>query len=55
MSNIEINRHTEINLEVDEEKLQAIRSCLEKGRLSIRMSNVDLSQAGRLQAPYLYD
>lgn len=55
LSEIRIERSTEISLELDDEKIQAIRACLEKGRLSIRISDVDLSQGGRLQAPYIYD
>jgi hypothetical protein len=55
LSEIEVRRTTEILLELDDEKLEAIRACLEKGRLSIRISDVDLSQGGRLQAGYLYD
>lgn len=55
MSEIRIERSTEISLELDDEKIQAIRACLEKGRLSIRISDVDLSRGGRLQAPYIYD
>ena len=42
--------------DLDDEKIEAIKSCLEKGRLSIHFSNVDLSQTvGRLGDPYLYD
>jgi hypothetical protein len=55
LPNIEIARSTEINLELDDEKIAAIRACLEKGRLTIRISDVDLTQSGRLQAPYVYD
>jgi hypothetical protein len=54
-SQIEVKRTTEIHLELDDEKIQAIRACLEKGKLSISISDVDLSQGGRLEAPYLYD
>ncbi len=56
LSGVEITRHTEFQFDLDDEKIAAIKSCLEKGRLSIHFSNVDLSQAvGRLGDPYLYD
>jgi hypothetical protein len=55
VSQIEITRNAEIHLELDDEKIEAIRACLAKGRLSIRISNVDLGQVGRFDAPYLYD
>jgi hypothetical protein len=55
VSRIEISRSSEIHLELDDEKLEAIKACLAKGRLIIRMSNVDLSSVGRIDAPYLYD
>jgi hypothetical protein len=55
VSRIEITRSAEIHLELDDEKIEAIKACLAKGRLSIRMSNVDLAQVGRFDAPYLYD
>jgi hypothetical protein len=54
-SEIEVHRTTEISLELDDEKIAAIRACLERGTLTIRISDVDLSVGGRLQAPYLYD
>ncbi|HEY5788214.1 MAG TPA: hypothetical protein VIT65_25950 [Microlunatus sp.] len=55
-SGVEIKRSTELHFDLDDEKIEAIKSCLEKGRLSIRFSNVDLSQSvGRLGDPYLYD
>jgi len=52
---IDVARSTEISLELDDEKIQAIRSCLEKGTLTIRIADVDLSRGGRLQAAYIYD
>ena len=55
LSNIDIARNTEISLELDDEKIEAIKGCLAKGTLSIRITGVDLSQGGRLQAAYLYD
>jgi hypothetical protein len=55
-SGVEITKSTEFNFDLDDEKIEAIKSCLAKGRLSIRFSNVDLSQSvGRLGDPYLYD
>jgi hypothetical protein len=54
-SEIEVHRTTEISLELDDEKIAAIRACLEKGRLIIRVSDVDLSLGGRMQGSYLYD
>lgn len=56
LSGVQISRHTELEFDLDDEKIEAIKSCLEKGRLSIHFSNVDLSQSvGRLGDPYLYD
>jgi len=55
LSNIHVARTTEISLELDDEKIEAIKSCLAKGTLSIRITGADLSQGGRLQASYLYD
>lgn len=55
LSEIKIQHSTEVQLELDDEKIAAIRGCLEKGRLTIRISDVDLSQGGRLQAAYIYD
>jgi hypothetical protein len=55
-SGMEITRNTELNFDLDDEKIAAIKSCLEKGRLTITFSNGDLSQSvGRLGDPYLYD
>ena len=54
-SEIEVHRTTEISLELDDEKIAAIRACLETGRLTIRVSDVDLSLGGRLRSPYIYD
>lgn len=52
---IEVMRNTELHLELDDEKIQAIRKCLETGRLTIKVQQADLSQIGRLQAAYEYD
>ncbi|MEA2716260.1 MAG: hypothetical protein QOI99_577 [Actinomycetota bacterium] len=52
---IEVAKTTEIHLELDDRKLEAIKACLTKGRLSIKVSHADLSVAGRLQAAYEYD
>lgn len=52
---IEVMRNTELHLELDDEKIQAIRKCLETGRLTIKVQQADLSQVGRLQAAYEYD
>ena len=52
---IEVMRNTEIHLELDDAKVEAIKRCLETGRLSIKVSQADLSQVGRLQAAYEYD
>lgn len=54
-ANIEVMRNTEIHLELDDAKIKAIRKCLETGTLSIKVSQADLSQVGRLQAAYEYD
>jgi hypothetical protein len=54
-SRIEINRSAEIHLELDDDKIEAIKRCLENGRLSISFSNVDLNQVGRMDGPYIYD
>ena len=52
---IEVKKTTEIHLELDDAKIEAIRRCIETGRLSIKVSEADLSVAGRLQAAYEYD
>lgn len=54
-SRIEINRNAEIHLELDDDKIEAIKRCLDNGRLSISFTNVDLSQVGRMDGPYIYD
>lgn len=55
-SGLEIKRNTELHFDLDDEKIEAIKACLENGRLSIQFSNVDLAQSvGRLGDPYLYD
>ena len=54
-AHIEVSKHTEIHLDLDEHKLEAIKACLTKGRLSIKISNADLTNVGRLQAAYEYD
>jgi hypothetical protein len=46
---------TEIQLELDDEKVEAIKACLSKGKLVIKVSNVDFSQSGRFDDPYKYD
>lgn len=48
-------RATEIRLQLDDEKVEAIKACLAKGQLVIRVSDVDLSQSGRFDDPYKYD
>jgi hypothetical protein len=55
LSRIEITRTAEIRLALDDEKIEAIKNCLAKGTLTIRMQDVDLNRAGRIDAPYLYD
>ena len=56
LSHIRVDEvETRIHFELDEEKVAAIRKCLENGRLTIRITDVDLSRTGRLDNPYLYD
>ena len=43
-----------LDMPVDAEKREAIQKCLEKGRLTITVSKVDLA-SGRMGDPYLYD
>lgn len=45
----------ELQLQLDPEKIAAIRGCLEKGELRISISDADIRQGGRFQASYLYD
>lgn len=52
---IEIAHRTEMSFELDDEKIQAIKRCLEKGKLTITMTKLDLLQGGRAGDPYLYD
>lgn len=55
-SGLEITKQTALNFDLDDEKIAAIKACLEKGQLTITFSNVDLSHSvGRLGDPYLYD
>jgi hypothetical protein len=43
-----------LEMPLDEARIQAIHKCLEKGHLSIHLSQVDLA-AGRLGEGWLYD
>ncbi|HUB55883.1 MAG TPA: hypothetical protein VMB04_12050 [Mycobacterium sp.] len=52
---IEVSKTTHLHFDVDEEKIAAIRACLAKGRLSISVTDVDLTEGGRLESAYLYD
>jgi hypothetical protein len=55
VSRIEVAKRTELRFELDDEKIEAIKRCLETGQLSITVTDVDLSQGGRLEAAYIYD
>ena len=55
LSRIEITRSAEIKLALDDEKIEAIKSCLAKGTLTIRMQDVELTRGGRIDAAYIYD
>jgi hypothetical protein len=43
-----------LEMPLDEQKVQDIRKCLEKGHLSITVSKVDLAN-GRIGEAWLYD
>ena len=55
LSRIDITRVAEIQLALDDEKIEAIKNCLAKGTLTIRLQDVDLTRTGRIDAAYLYD
>jgi anti-sigma28 factor (negative regulator of flagellin synthesis) len=52
---IEIAHKTEMSFELDSEKIAAIKRCLEKGKLTITMTKVDVTTNVRADEPYLYD
>ena len=52
---IDVERTTEISFELDDEKIAAIKSCLDKGGpLTVRITDVDLSRSGRAHTAYLW-
>ncbi len=52
---VEVSRSTRLHFEVDDERIEAIKACLDKGRLSITISDVDLTTGGRFENSYIYD
>jgi hypothetical protein len=52
---VEVSRTTRLHFDIDDEKAEAIRSCLKNGRLSISINEVDLSRGGRFENGYQYD
>lgn len=40
---------------LDESTMQGIRECLDKGNTPVRVTEVELGDAIRLDQPYLYD
>ena len=51
---IDVER-TEISFELDDEKIAAIRSRLDKGGpLTVRITDADLSRIGRAQTAYIW-
>jgi hypothetical protein len=52
---IDVECSTEISFELDDEKIAAIRACLDKGGpLTVRIKDVDLSRSGRAHAAYIW-
>jgi hypothetical protein len=52
---VEVSRTTRLHFDVDDERIEAIRACLDKGRLSISITDVDLTRGGRFENGYQYD
>jgi hypothetical protein len=52
---VEVSRTTRLNFELDDERIEAIKACLDKGRLSINITDVDLTSGGRFENGYQYD
>ena len=52
---VEVTQKTELTLQVDAEKIEAIKKCLEKGTLKITMTRIDILGGDRTGDPYLYD
>lgn len=52
---IQVSEATGLHLELDEEKRAALRACLDKGTLSIEVTELSLTSGGRLMAGYIYD
>jgi hypothetical protein len=52
---IGVTHRTDLSFTLDEEKIQAIRACLEKGELRITVIGANLTTSGRFQAAYIYD
>jgi anti-sigma28 factor (negative regulator of flagellin synthesis) len=44
-----------LSLELDEKKIEEIKRCLEKGRLTITVASIDKLVGGRAANGYLYD
>jgi hypothetical protein len=54
-SQIDVTHTTELNLSLDEAKIQAIRGCIERGALRITIVGANVTAGGRFQAAYIYD
>jgi hypothetical protein len=52
---IDVTHSTEFHFTLDEEKIQAIRGCIERGALRITVVGANIAAGGRFQAAYLYD
>jgi hypothetical protein len=52
---VEVSRTTQLHFDIDDAKAEAIRGCLAKGRLSISITDIDLSRGGRFENGYQYD
>ncbi len=50
-----VDHRVDLHFEVDSEKVAAIKRCLERGRLTITVSKVDLTSAASGGDPYQYD
>ncbi len=54
----EITPKVDLDFTIDSQKIEEIRKCLEKGKLTITLNKVDLTtiaEAGRAGDGYLYD
>lgn len=52
---VTVEHTTELHLELDAEKIAAIKRCMEKGALKISVSKLNLATGGRAGGGYEYD